>query len=281
MFLLTHAGFRLLWELSSENVSVCTLAHARVCDMTSRNYRAPVDQIYPQILGKPVWISHGLGEYCFVFFFLLVQPLPLCVCESPSAGKVWGIIYLEFQVRAPWRGPRAPTEKWGGCWLCDPADFLSSLLHFTHLFSAGFIFPHRHSLISILHFLLTHFYRRPGDVVLTNALLLRNPRLTLNEATEAKKTRARAGPVLLWKKHEPSWDRRLSLLEWSSFALSKGRLHWKHAAICSLTWRLLWTDLAEELRADKSVSPFKLPSKTPSLKCFCGFHYFLFLTSIY
>lgn len=187
MFLLTHAGFRLLWELSLENVSVCTLAHARVCDMTSRNYRAPVDQIYPQILGKPVWISHGLGEYCFVFFFLLVQPLPLCVCESPSAGKVWGIIYLEFQVRAPWRGPRAPTEKWGGRWLCDPADFLSSLLHFTHLFSAGFIFPHRHSLISILHFLLTHFYRRPGDVVLTNAPLRRNPRLTLNEATEAKK----------------------------------------------------------------------------------------------
>lgn len=81
MFLLTHAGFRLLWELSSENVSVCTLAHARVCDMTSRNYRAPVDQIYPQILGKPVWISHGLGEYCFCFFFCWCNPF-LYVCVS-------------------------------------------------------------------------------------------------------------------------------------------------------------------------------------------------------
>lgn len=82
MFLLTHAGFRLLWELSSENVSVCTLAHARVCDMTSRNYRAPVDQIYPQILGKPVWISHGLGEYCFFCFSAGATPSFMCVRVS-------------------------------------------------------------------------------------------------------------------------------------------------------------------------------------------------------
>lgn len=280
MFLLTHAGFRLLWELSSENVSVCTLAHARVCDMTSRNYRAPVDQIYPQILGKPVWISHGLGEYCFFFFSAGATPSFMCVRVS-FGGE--GLRNYLFGIPGQGSMARPQGSHWKVGWPLTVwprrLPLLSSSLHPSLLswfhFSSQAL-THLHSSLFIDSLLQTSWRWR-----LTNALLLRNPRLTLNEATEAKKTRARAGPVLLWKKHEPSWDRRLSLLEWSSFALSKGRLHWKHAAICSLTWRLLWTDLAEELRADKSVSPFKLPSKTPSLKCFCGFHYFLFLTSIY
>ncbi len=56
MFLLAHAGFRLLraklWELIP--ASVFTFAHACVCDFTSQNYQVCVDQICPEILGKRV-----------------------------------------------------------------------------------------------------------------------------------------------------------------------------------------------------------------------------------
>ena len=162
--------------------------------MTSWKYRAPADQIYPQILGKPVWISPGLGDivhFLLVFFAVGAPPSFMCVCKSPSAGKAWGIIYLEFQVRAPWRGPRLLLKS-GVATDCVTPDFLSfsSSLHPSLLCWLHFSWQALTHVHSSLFYWLT-FTDVLAVLSFTNALPLCNLQLTLNAGTEAKNASSR------------------------------------------------------------------------------------------
>lgn len=188
----------------------------------------------------------------------------VCVSLFQCGGLgnyLFGIPGQSFTAR-----PRGSDWKRAGYWLSDPPT--SSPLLFTH--------P---SLLLHPFFFLTEAYSRPFftfiDSLLQTSWPYSPPHLdrqtpsflisSLCKMQQLKQKTHKITPAWLYFWGNKNQTGITAWVCWTCPALPFQRLHWKHAAICSLTWRLLWTDLPEELRAAKSVSSFKLLCKTPFL----------------